>query len=240
MGTGCLGGRCECPFCGRGSLGDSRLAHSAQKNHHCAQCPKSFGTAKGLKWHMESHAPQRKLREIRHSHENKAKNTQLPKTKPRAPTAHRRSPKKPNVKKSPHKVHPCPYCSKTFRELSNLKVHERVHTADRPFSCTLCPKAFTLKGTLTEHMKIHTGEKPFGCSFCEKSYVHKINLEYHRRTHTGEKPYSCDSCDKTFTTSSDLNRHKRIHTGEKPYACSICNKGFCSSSNLKRHLKIHG
>ena len=89
-----------------------------------------------------------------------------------------------------------------FKEIGNLKKHERTNTGEKQFACSKCEKAFNQSGPNSKALKGH------------------------ERTHTGEKPFACSKCEKSFTERGKLKRHERIHTGENPFACSMCDKSF--------------
>jgi len=45
---------------------------------------------------------------------------------------------------------------KVFRNGSNLTVHRRSHTGERPYRCRFCPYACAQSSKLTRHMKTHS------------------------------------------------------------------------------------
>uniref|UniRef100_A0A0K2THI2 C2H2-type domain-containing protein n=1 Tax=Lepeophtheirus salmonis TaxID=72036 RepID=A0A0K2THI2_LEPSM len=76
----------------------------------------------------------------------------------------------------------CPVCGVVLSPKTNINVHLRTHSGDRPYTCVLCLNKFRQKAHLMKHFRCahHQKMPPFVCQFC-----------------------GCES----FSSSNDLYRH---------------------------------
>ncbi|PWA27594.1 hypothetical protein CCH79_00000204 [Gambusia affinis] len=82
----------------------------------------------------------------------------------------------------------CEYCGKVFKNCSNLTVHRRSHTGERPYKCDLCSYACAQSSKLTRHMKTHGqfGKEVYRCDICHMPFSVYSTLEKHMKKWHGE------------------------------------------------------
>ncbi|XP_075549872.1 uncharacterized protein LOC142583334 isoform X3 [Dermacentor variabilis] len=141
-----------------------------------------------------------------------------------------------SCKTSPLKQFECHQCGRFLWSQSQLKIHQRTHTGERPFTCTECSKAFVSLGALNKHKLSHSEEKPFVCPHCPARFSLKGTLNRHIPTHTGIRAHKCPHCPKDFIQAVALQAHLVTHTGSNGFPCRICGHMFSRKARMKEHV----
>jgi hypothetical protein len=97
--------------------------------------------------------------------------------------SHVSSPNSQRLIKRDRRNDTCEYCGKVFKNCSNLTVHRRSHTGEKPYKCELCAYACAQSSKLTRHMKTHGrgGNEAFHCRYCSMPFSVASTLEKHMR-----------------------------------------------------------
>ncbi|KAM7411279.1 hypothetical protein PAMA_021324 [Pampus argenteus] len=131
----------------------------------------------------------------------------------------------------------CPICDKSFKSKYYLKVHNRRHTGERPFSCLKCGKRYFRKENLLIHeFRNCATTQTYTCQTCSSTFNGKEELRVHVISHTGDMPYKCSTCTEQFMYKKNLTCHMmKIHGHPKPHACPQCPKTFLTRTELRVH-----
>ncbi|KAI1697521.1 zinc finger protein Pegasus [Ditylenchus destructor] len=103
-------------------------------------------------------------------------------------------PRRDRVSKYKRKqVHKCNLCSYSSTNISQLIIHTRTHTGERPSKCQQYPYISDNTRHGEDHVQYHTAEKPFKCERCSFAsdsvlllLLHSCNAKKHNRIRHSE------------------------------------------------------
>ena len=163
-------------------------------------------------------------------------------SEPQDPTIHHN--KKPYV---------CPLCKNQFRNSSDLKRHERIHTERKLLECSFANCSFRThrRDSLVLHEKTHSGIESrlvHPCPSCAKTFSSEQIATRHSKTCGKAKQARkvppvretrCHHCGKEFSSVYKLATHRKTHDGRLEFECTACGKCFASKAALNKHRLSH-
>ena len=219
---------CNLNFSHKTSLKTHELIHTDKKPYSCSYCTLTFRQKAHVQGHERVHVTKghvRKYSESEMIHFCKACSKDF------------KGPENLRKHQEIHENTVCPTCEKEFSTPSKLEKHKMIHTGEKPHSCTYCTVKFRQLGNVRSHEKVHIArghkiqinelEMLHFCKHCKednkdiigkKAYLDHISL--HKKSQALEsivfnpvvKSYPCKLCNmKLFATK---------HIEETHYCCS--------------------
>ncbi|XP_014852297.1 PREDICTED: uncharacterized protein LOC106923621 isoform X4 [Poecilia mexicana] len=126
----------------------------------------------------------------------------------------------------------CSFCLRSFRHISALTLHKRLHTARKPYGCSVCAKSFSTLPELKLHSKLHRGPPATHCPICEETFRDKTKLIRHLKVHLAE-------VEGLQTEPGRSRRSRSASSQEETFRCPVCSREFTKKSAFENHRRIH-
>jgi uncharacterized Zn-finger protein len=134
----------------------------------------------------------------------------------------------------------CPFkgCQSSFRKVSSLDEHKKLHQQEKTIICLMCGKYCTSKDQLRSHMKYHQQPK-HKCSECDLAFYDSKQLKnHHTSKHENARNFKCPMCDKTYFKSSHLSRHYKVTHQKQTINCIVphCDRVYTRRERVITHI----
>ncbi|XP_062847076.1 zinc finger protein 1035 [Trichomycterus rosablanca] len=203
------------------------MQHSAFKPFLCARCGKMFSSKTTLRRH------------------NRTVNCKISSGESIEPVQTPSTPNAPNAS------------VESYREIPQLIPPLAGHYSSKlKYKCEYCPRHFKMQSQLKMHTRLHTGEKPYACTSCGERFIRNDYLQRHllKGCQTGKRAkVLCDRCGVLYTrealrvhqancviSQSAGNPQNITSTSSsskiKAFSCVFCNSQFLLFSQLQQHI----
>ncbi|CAH2062537.1 unnamed protein product, partial [Iphiclides podalirius] len=112
------------------------------------------------------------------------------------------------------KTDKCSFCDYRASNAEQVKIHERLHTGERPFVCGECGAGFHRRSSYLQHVAIHLPEKTVQCGQCPARFKSHTLMRIHAQRHLAPRyAFRCGACAGTFARRRNVARHlQRVHS----------------------------
>ncbi|CAK1587975.1 unnamed protein product [Parnassius mnemosyne] len=136
----------------------------------------------------------------------------------------------------------CEHCGKKFITRRLLLMHCRAkHGYEKTDKCSYCDYKASNAEQVKIHERLHTGEKPYVCKECGAGFHRKSSYLQHIAIHLPEKTVQCTQCPARFKSATLMRIHASRHRAARySFKCRVCDGSFARRRNVARHLqRVH-